>query len=73
VNDSNLNYGSDELPRYKHESERARFYEKWEGYHTFLFKGRVMLGPEPKFLIISIILLNLPSIYFFASPLSVSV
>jgi len=39
-------------------------YQVWEGASTFLFNGRIMLGPQKARLLISFLLLNVPSLIF---------
>jgi len=46
-------------------------YEEWEGLHKFFLDGKIMLGPKWGWLMVSLCMLNIPSIYYYASPIPV--
>jgi hypothetical protein len=48
-------------------------YEEWEGLHKFFWDGRLMLGPKWGWLAISFSMLNVPSIYYYSSPIPVRI
>jgi len=45
----------------------------WEGASKFYFDGYLMTGADPKYLVLTLVALNIPSVYYFASPLAVRV